>query len=305
MRFAQVRKGDRTGIAMADGDNVRAIFGAPTDLDEALRSGGTALTQIAESCRISGEVIDPEAIEYLPPLARASKIICVGLNYTDHAAETSFEVPELPTIFARFNSSLIGHRQALIKPAFSDEFDYEGELVAVVGTGGRNINRSDALDHIAAYSVFNDVSVRDVQMKTPQWTLGKNFDGTGAFGPWLVTADEVPAGARGLHIQTRLNGRVVQDASTSEMVFTVTDLVEIVSRYMTLAAGDILVTGTPAGVGMGRRPPLYMRDGDTCEVDIEGIGVLSNPVLEQPTPAEPASAGRSIRGNVAADATPV
>lgn len=305
MRFARVRKNDLTGIAVVDGDNVRAVFGTPTDLDEALRSGSAALTQIAENCRISGEVVDAEEIDYLPPLARASKIICVGLNYTDHAAETSFEVPELPTIFARFNSSLIGHRQPLIKPASSDEFDYEGELVAVVGMGGRNISRSHALDHIAAYSVFNDASVRDVQMKTPQWTLGKNCDGTGAFGPWIVTADEVPAGARGLHIQTRLNGRVVQDASTSEMVFTVTDLVEIVSRYMTLAAGDILVTGTPAGVGMGRRPPLYMRDGDTCEVDIEGIGVLSNPVLDEPQPAEPVNPDKSIRGNAAADATPV
>ncbi len=187
-------------------------------------------------------------------------------------------VPEFPTIFARFNSCLIGHGAAIIKPEVSDQLDYEGEMVAVIGRGGKDIALGDALGHVAAYSVFNDASIRDYQLKTPQWTVGKNFDSTGAFGPWLVTPDEVPAGASGLQLETRLNGEVVQSASTADMIFDVAHTIALLSKCMSLQAGDVLVMGTPPGVGLARTPPLFMKAGDRVEVEIEGIGLLSNPV---------------------------
>lgn len=184
-------------------------------------------------------------------------------------------------IFGRYNSSLVGHGAAIVRPRVSEKLDYEGEFVAVIGKGGRDIPRASALDHVIAYSVFNDASVRDYQVKTPQWTIGKNFDGTGAFGPWLVTADEVPAGASGLKIETRLNGEVVQSASTSDMLFDVAQLIAILSEALTLTPGDIIVTGTPAGVGVARKPPLFMKAGDVCEVEVEGLGILRNEIVDQ------------------------
>jgi 2-keto-4-pentenoate hydratase/2-oxohepta-3-ene-1,7-dioic acid hydratase in catechol pathway len=161
------------------------------------------------------------------------------------------------------------------------QLDFEGELAAVVGKAGRCIPKSAALDHICAYSVFNDASIRDFQSRTPQWTLGKNFDGTGAFGPELVTADELPPGCAGLRLQTRLNGVVMQSASTADMIFDVATLVAEISEAITLSPGDVIVTGTPAGVGLARVPPVWMKAGDICEVEIEGVGLLSNPVAEE------------------------
>jgi 2-keto-4-pentenoate hydratase/2-oxohepta-3-ene-1,7-dioic acid hydratase in catechol pathway len=154
-------------------------------------------------------------------------------------------------------------------------------MVAVIGAGGRHIAEGDALGHVSGYSIFNDASIRDYQLKAPQWTMGKNFDGTGAFGPYLVTADELPAGGKGLRIQTRLNGTVVQDATTSDMVFSIAKLISILSEAITLSPGDVIVSGTPAGVGMARKPQLFMKDGDVCEVEIERIGLLRNPVKDE------------------------
>jgi 2-keto-4-pentenoate hydratase/2-oxohepta-3-ene-1,7-dioic acid hydratase in catechol pathway len=205
-------------------------------------------------------------------------VICLGLNYADHAAEGGFEVPEFPTIFARFASNLIGHGASILKPTTSDALDYEGEMVAVIGKRGRNIAKADALSHVMGYSVFNDGSIRDYQLKTSQWTAGKNFDNTGAFGPWLVTADEVPAGGAGLNIETRLNGQVMQSANTDQMVFDVENTVVLLSTFLTLEAGDVLVMGTPSGIGLARKPPVFMKPGDTVEVEIEKIGLLRNPV---------------------------
>jgi 2-keto-4-pentenoate hydratase/2-oxohepta-3-ene-1,7-dioic acid hydratase in catechol pathway len=217
----------------------------------------------------------------LPPLRRPEKVICVGLNYREHSAESGFNQPDYPTLFGRFNSSLIGDGAPIVRPRASIQLDFEGELVAIIGKPGRNIDGSDALDHVVGYSIFNDASVRDFQFKSPQWTVGKNFDGTGAFGPCLVTADELPPGGKGLRLQTRLNGEVVQDASTDDMVFDVATLITIISEAMTLNSGDVIVTGTPSGVGLSRKPPLFMRAGDFVEIEIEKIGVLSNPVTEE------------------------
>jgi 2-keto-4-pentenoate hydratase/2-oxohepta-3-ene-1,7-dioic acid hydratase in catechol pathway len=278
MRVAKVSRGGQVGVAVQTEAGIKAVFSddAPSDLD-ALIASGTGLAKAAEAAA-DGETVAEHDLIFLPPLVKASKIICLGLNYKDHAAEGGFQVPEFPTIFARFSSSLIGHGAPIIKPSFSDQLDYEGELVAVIGKRGKNIAKDAALDHVAAYSVFNDGSVRDYQMKTPQWTAGKNFDDTGAFGPWLVTPDELPAGATGLRIETRLNGHTVQSASTSDMVFDVADTIALLSTFLTLEAGDVLVMGTPSGIGLARKPPLFMKDGDVCEVEIEKVGLLVNPI---------------------------
>jgi acylpyruvate hydrolase len=217
-------------------------------------------------------------------------VICVGLNYREHSAESGFKQPDYPTLFGRFNSSLIGDGAPIVRPRASIQLDFEGELLAVIGKSGRNIAKADALDHVVGYSIFNDASIRDFQFKSPQWTVGKNFDDTGAFGPCLVTADEVPPGGKGLRLQTRLNGKVVQDASTDDMVFDVATLIAIISEAMTLQKGDIIVTGTPSGVGLSRKPPLFMRAGDVVDVEIERIGVLSNPIVEEGATREQSAA---------------
>ena len=171
------------------------------------------------------------------------------------------------------------------RPEASIQLDYEGEMVAIIGKAGRHIAPSQALSHVAGYSIFNDASIRDFQTKSPQWTVGKNFDGTGSFGPIFVTADELPPGGKGLRIQTRLNGEIVQNASTNDMIFDVASLISIISEAITLEPGDILVTGTPAGVGMARKPQLFMKHGDVCEIELEGVGILSNVVADDVTAA--------------------
>lgn len=249
----------------------------PGSVDAHISSGSDALARAAEAM-LRRPALDLDAVQSLPPVAQPPKIICVGLNYTDHSAESGFEQPAYPTLFSRFNTSVIAHGQPLVHPALSPTFDYEGELAVIIGKPGKGIARADALDHILGYSIFNDGSVREYQFKTPQWMMGKNFDGSGAFGPCLVTADELPPGARGLKLETRLNGVTVQSANTKDMVFDVESLIVTISEVMTLEAGDVIVAGTPAGIGHAREPKLYMQPGDLCEVEIEGIGLLSNRV---------------------------
>jgi acylpyruvate hydrolase len=285
MRFAAFRSGGQEGLAAAYSDG--AFYGLlssdadyPGSLLTLIQKGAGALEAAAAVLR-NGPAIDLENVELLPPLPNPGKIICVGLNYVDHSIESGFSVPVYPTIFTRFSSSLIGAGASIVRPAVSDHLDYEGEMVAVIGVAGRHIAESNALDHVAGYSIFNDASVRDYQRKSPQWTIGKNFDGTGAFGPYLTTADEIPPGGKGLRIQTRLNGAIVQDASTNDMVFSVARLISILSEAITLSPGDIIVSGTPAGVGMARNPPLFMKHGDVCEVEIEGLGILRNPIEDE------------------------
>lgn len=287
MRFAAYRHNGSYGVAASA--RVDTAFhgleedapGFPGTLDDLVEQGPVALAAAGEALLLAPE-IDLAGVTLLPPLARSEKILCIGLNYASHKEETGHTAPQLyPVIFGRYNSSLVGHGAAIVRPRVSEKLDYEGEFVAVIGKGGRDIPRATALDHVVAYSVFNDASVRDYQVKTPQWTIGKNFDGTGAFGPWLVTADEVPAGASGLKIETRLNGDVVQSASTSDMLFDVAQLIAILSEALTLSPGDIIVTGTPAGVGVARKPPLFMKAGDVCEVEVEGLGILRNEIVDQ------------------------
>jgi 2-keto-4-pentenoate hydratase/2-oxohepta-3-ene-1,7-dioic acid hydratase in catechol pathway len=250
------------------------------DLGQMLRDG-VDLVRFGEETAEADASLALSEITFLPPLSQPPKIICVGLNYADHTSESPYEQPAYPTIFNRFNTSLIGHEQAMVRPLVSDSLDFEGELAVILKSGGRHISRDQALDHVAGYSIFNDGSVREYQFKSPQWTVGKNFDGTGAFGPYLVTADELPAGARGLRLQTTLNGVIVQSANTSDMLFDVASLISILSEAVTLEAGDVIVAGTPAGIGWAREPKLLMKQGDVCEVAIEGLGVLRSPVMDE------------------------
>ena len=279
MRIARVSKDGVTGLAAKVGDKVTVVFDAAlADLDAQIAAGTLAE---AGTKAAAGEAIAEAALTFLPPVARPSKIVCLGLNYRDHAEESGLGIPEFPVLFARFPSSLIGHGAPIVLPRVSEQLDWEAELVVVLSKGGKNIAQADALNHVAGYSVFNDASIRDYQMRTPQWTAGKNFDDTGAFGPWLVTPDELPAGAAGLKIECRLDGAVMQSSNTANLIFDVATTIEILSGFMTLAAGDVLVMGTPGGVGIARKPQVWMKAGQTCEVEIEGVGLLVNPIVAE------------------------
>ena len=218
--------------------------------------------------------------DLLPCFPEPGKIICLGVNYIDHAKEGGNAIGDYPALFLRCTTSLLAPGAPLRVPKVSSKLDYEAELAVVIGQRARLVSESDALRAVFGYACFNDASLRDYQRKTTQWTIGKNFDGTGAFGPSLVTADELPPGGVGLRIQSRLNGQVMQDANTRDMAFGVARTIALLSESLTLEPGDVLVMGTPGGVGYARTPPVWMKAGDTIEVEIEGIGVLGNPVVE-------------------------
>lgn len=254
----------------------------PTDLADLLRAGGSELVErVMREAENVKERVPFDGLKLLPLAMSSQKIICLGLNYHDHAAENNRQVPEYPMVFFRSAGSLIGHGQPMIKPRISDQLDWEAELVAFVGKRARHVAEEDALSCIAGYSCFNDGSVRDYQRKTTQWTIGKNFEGTGGFGPEYVPASQLPPGATGLHIECRVNGEVVQSANTSDMIFSVARTVHLLSQCLTLEPGDLLVMGTPAGVGVARKPPVFMKAGDVCEVEIERIGILRNPIVNE------------------------
>lgn len=286
MRFARYRSGGAVGLALVEGNGPKARGlderdpAYPGDLAKLIAEGPAALEAAAKALS-KAPTIDLSGEQLLPPLPHPGKIICIGLNYRDHTAESGFKQPDYPTVFVRFASSLTGHGATVVRPKVSEQLDYEGELVAVIGKRGRRIGKARALDHVIGYSIFNDVSVRDYQFKSPQWTMGKNFDTTGPFGPWFVTSDELPPGGAGLKIETRLNGTAVQSANTTDMVFDVATLVTTLSEVMTLEPGDIIVSGTPAGVGVSRKPQLFMKAGDRVEVEIEKIGTLVNTVADE------------------------
>ena len=285
MRFVSFERDGKAGLALETGDGqlnglLENHSDYPGDIVSIIAGGTDALSRAADLLG-GGDAFSPGDVTFLPPIPAPGKILCIGLNYASHAAEAGFERPEHPSVFARYNSSLVAHGAPLVRPAVSRQFDYEGEMVAVIGKPGRHITRAAALEHVAGYAIFNDASVRDFQLKYPQWTIGKNFDGSGGFGPAFVTADELPAGGKGLRLTTRLNGRVMQDASTDDLIFDVPSLIAAISEAMRLEPGDIIVTGTPEGIGYARDPKVFLQDGDVCEVEVEGIGVLRNPVVNE------------------------
>ncbi len=255
----------------------------PRDMVGILEAGDEAMKRIREVAdNATGSAsLNFDGLTLLPVIPRPPKIICIGRNYAAHAREGGVEPPSYPEIFYRGATSLVAHGQPIIRPVCSDKLDYEAELVAIVGKKARHVKRADALPIIAGYSVFNEGTLRDYQRKSSQWTIGKNFDDTGAFGPEFVSADELPDFAHGLSIKTRLNSEVMQDANTRDFIFPIDELIEKLSECMTLEPGDIIITGTPQGVGYARTPPVFMKDGDVCEVEIEGVGTLSNPIKDE------------------------
>ena len=243
--------------------------------------GGSAAKEALKTAAANAQARPLSSVKLLPPIPRPGKILCIGRNYAAHAAEGGAAPPTYPEVFVRFPSSLIAHGDPLVLPKASDKFDFEGELVMVIAKTGRHVAESDALDMIYGWSLFNDGSVRDYQRKASQWTMGKNFDGTGAFGPDIVTADEVTPGGVGLQLQTRVSGETMQNANTRDLIFPIAKLIWHLTEVMTLEAGDIVVTGTPEGVGYARKPPRFMVPGDTVDIDVEQVGVLSNPVVAE------------------------
>jgi 2-keto-4-pentenoate hydratase/2-oxohepta-3-ene-1,7-dioic acid hydratase in catechol pathway len=258
----------------------------PIDLLGLVRGGAgaiSALTAALETAPASAK--HPlGSVRALLPIAHPPKFICVGLNYLEHAKEGGHPPPTYPSFFARYDSSLVGHGEPVLRPRASEQLDYECELTIVIGTGGRHIPEAKALDHVFGYTIFNDVSVRDFQRKTSQWLAGKNFDATGPLGPLVVTADALPPGASPLRIMTRVNGTTMQDSNTSDMIFSVARCVSLLSEIMTLEPGDLIATGTPQGVAHARKPPAWMKVGDVVEIEIEGIGVLRNPIVDEAAP---------------------
>jgi len=283
MRIVHFEKGGVPGIAADDGTGWHGLTkresGFPGTLPELIAQGAD-LSRTGKSL-LHMPAIDLNTVRILPPVPKPPKILCVGLNYDDHLEESGLKKQVHAEIFVRFTASLFAHGETILRQFESCSLDYEAELAVVIGRRGRRIHRDEAVDHVAGYSLFNDATIRDFQLRTPQWTMGKNFDATGAFGPWLVTPDAVPPGAHGLRIQGRLNGRVMQDARTDQLIFSVPALIETISVAMSLEPGDVIITGTPGGVGAARKPPVFMQSGDVFEVEIEGIGVLSNPVQDE------------------------
>jgi len=279
MRFATLVHNGQPCLGAVDGTDWVDLH---TDLRAAL-AAGTDLAAAGRAALAKGPRLPLAGQTYAPLVPEPGKIICLGLNYFDHAKEGGrTEKPTYPWFFYRGKSSLVAHGLPGVRPKVSDKFDYEAELAVVIGkTVPRHVKQADALTYVFGYSCFNDMSVRDFQKRTPQWTIGKNFDGTGGFGPVLVTADELAPGATGLRIQSRLNGQVMQDANTSDMIFGVAETIALLAECMTLEPGDAIIMGTPAGVGQARTPPVWMKSGDTVEVEVESIGVLSNPIVDE------------------------
>jgi 2-keto-4-pentenoate hydratase/2-oxohepta-3-ene-1,7-dioic acid hydratase in catechol pathway len=286
MRFTTYVRQGKPRLGVVSGEHVidlaDAVPGVPADLRLALEAGVDLAAAGTSAIASPAPRLLLSNLSLAPLIPEPGKTICLGLNYFDHAKEGGRDKPEYPWFFYRGKSSLIGHGQSGVVPRVSQKFDYEAELAVVIGTKvPRHAAKEDALKYVFGYTCFNDMSVRDYQKRTPQWTIGKNFDATGGFGPVLVTADELAPGATGLRIQSRLNGQVMQDANTDDMIFSVAETIGLLSECMTLEPGDAIIMGTPAGVGQARTPPVWMKAGDTVEIEIAQIGILRNPIAAE------------------------
>jgi 2-keto-4-pentenoate hydratase/2-oxohepta-3-ene-1,7-dioic acid hydratase in catechol pathway len=239
---------------------------------------GNGLAQVAQYVSATPDY-QASDVTWLPVIPNPDKIVCVGLNYQDHVVETGRDNTEQPAIFLRLPESQVGHRQPIVRPRESTHLDFEAEIAVIIGTPGRRISQQNAYNHVFGYACYNDGSVRDWQRHTIQWTAGKNFPRTGAFGPWMVTADEIPPGSR-MTLSCRLNGQQMQHATTEQMIFRIPKIIEYVSTWTTLAPGDVLVTGTPGGVGARRTPPVWMKPGDKVEIEIDKVGILENTIAD-------------------------
>jgi len=274
----QTAQGASYGIVTAKGivDLKRYLGNQYPDLKSLI--AGNAFSQAVQ---YTGAAPDYQAsdVTWLPVIPNPDKIVCVGLNYQEHVVETGRDNTEQPAIFLRLPESQIGHKQPIVRPRESKNLDFEAEIAVIIGTPGRRISQQNAYKHVAGYSCYNDGSVRDWQRHTIQWTAGKNFPQTGGFGPWMVTADEIPPGTT-MTLSCRLNGERMQHASTEQMIFKIPKIIEYVSTWTTLVPGDVLVTGTPGGVGARRNPPIWMKPGDKVEIEIDKVGVLENSIAD-------------------------
>jgi 2-keto-4-pentenoate hydratase/2-oxohepta-3-ene-1,7-dioic acid hydratase in catechol pathway len=286
MRLATIQTADGPRAAALHGMHYVDLYGTdprlPPQMRRLLELGPTGLELARQTAR-RADAVKHEAsrVTFLPPVTDPRKIVCVGLNYRDHAAESGAPIPKDPVLFSKYATALVGHDAPIVLPSVSGEVDYEAELVVVVGRSGRYLTPQQAHEHIAGYTVGHDVSARDWQLKKDgkQWMVGKTFDSFAPCGPVLVTADEV-RDPHALGIRLRLNGQTMQDSNTRQMIFPVWDVVSYLSRVFTLEPGDLVYTGTPPGVGFVRKPPVFLKAGDVCEVEIDGLGVLRNPVVQ-------------------------
>lgn len=274
------------GVALVRGDLAvdLAALGAdfPATLDDLIVGGQSLLDRIdAAANRAATDWRPLDSFKPAYPIQAWHKIFCVGLNYAAHAREGGNAIPEYPALFMRSRESMIAAGEPLIRPRASNKLDYEAELMVVIGKRTRNVDEAHALDHVFGYTIFNDGSVRDYQRKGAQWTPGKNFDRTGPVGPVVVTSDSLPPGCHGLDIACRLNGQTMQSSNTSDMIFSVARTIAIISEFTTLLPGDLIAMGTPSGVGYPRTPPVFLAPGDIVEVEIEGIGILRNPIADE------------------------
>jgi acylpyruvate hydrolase len=289
MRIVGFKDGRGLRLGIVEGDQVIDLQAVdanlPADLGAILRKTNGDLTHLGDLAKKApaSARIALKGLSFALPVANPGKIVCLGLNYMGHVKEGRYadNVPKFPTYFMRGVTSLTPHEAPIVRPKVSDTLDFEAELVAVIGKRVRSLTKDNAYSCIAGWSCFNDGSVREWQKRTTQWDVGKNFDSTGGFGPWIVTVDEVPAGGKGLKIQSRLNGEVMQSDNTDNMMFPVAETLADLTTGITLEPGDLLVTGTPEGVGQARKPPVFMKGGDVCEIEIEGIGTLRNPIVDE------------------------
>lgn len=273
--------GVRRGETLIDLNAALPALG-PRDVGTLLREGALNIPRFEEAIASSAAPsIDVRDVLYRLPLPPGGRVLCLGLNYVDHATESQNPTPTFPVIFGRFESSFVGHEQALIRPRVSQHLDFEAELAVAIKKRGRYISRESALEHVAGYTLLNDGSIRDYQLKSSQWMLGKNFDASGSIGPELVTEDELPPGARGLRLEGKLNGEVMQSANTNDMIFDVATTIALLSEAMALEPGDLIATGTPAGIGFARTPQVFMKPGDVFEVSVERVGILRNSIADE------------------------
>lgn len=284
MRFITFIHDGKEKVGIRRDQNVVPLFRIAPDLPGSIRQllADGRLADVAgglDDCSDKG--ITTDQIEYRPVIPAPGKVICIGRNYAAHAAEGGAETPAFPEAFIRGATSLVAHQGTIVRPQCSETLDYEGEFAFIIGKTCRHATRDNALDYVAGYTLFNDATIRDYQKFSSQWTIGKNFDGTGALGPELVTSDELPDGLHGLSLTTKLNGKLVQSGRIDDLLFPVRSLIVILSECMTLEPGDVVSTGTPAGVGFARQPPVWMKAGDTVEVEVEGLGKLINTVQDE------------------------
>lgn len=284
MKYLVGKTLNRSAVFAVEGENAINL----TALDASVGSDLMALItdpSLAES--LTAKMVDAEkvlvsTITPALPVENPGTIICLGLNYTDHIKEGGYEIPDYPALFMRGKNSIMAANAPLVRPNCSDKLDYEAELMFIIGKGGRHISEADALDHVFGYTVFNDGSVRDYQRKTHQWTPGKNFDQTGAIGPFVVTPEDLPAGASGLKIESRVGTEVLQSSNTGNMIWSVAQTIATISEYTTLEPGDLIAMGTPPGVGHAKKPnPRWLVPGEIVDIEIEGIGICSSPIVDE------------------------